>query len=96
MAENKKIFMKYILIKFLKVFEMTEKDFLRLKFKAFEGITFKSEHIKAVDCMLLAVNFENRSFQIIPFPSSDCMEPDPVWVHIDYCVRTIPKLRVNG
>lgn len=72
---------------------MTEQEFLKKRFKPFEQIDCKNSKDKVVECMLLAVDFEQRLFHLSPFPN-DYYEEKSFWARCDYCNRPRPKLKV--
>ena len=71
---------------------MTEDEFLKKRFKPFEIMIYKSEHLEEVECILLGIDFEERLFRLIPI-SEGHFEEDEFWANCDHCKRPFHKLK---
>ena len=77
---------------------MTLKDFSKMKFRHSEEIIHNppGESFKDVfiSCMLLAVDFEQGLFKLIPFDTDKYLN-EPFYVIVEYCNRPTPKLKIK-
>jgi len=77
---------------------MTEKEFVKKRFRAFEVMEFANDRMKNIDggngvvaeCMLLAVDFDLRMFKLVPFENVGYEEKE-FWVHCQFVNRPRPK-----
>lgn len=82
---------------------MTEDRFLKTRFKPFSFIDYKSERVKNIDggfgaiveCLLLAVDFDERLLKLQPVPDS-YYEEEIFWARCEHCEVSRPKLKIIG
>jgi hypothetical protein len=71
---------------------MTEDKFLKTRFKGFQIITYHNERDLNIDgqpgqimeCMILAVDFDERLLKIMPIPN-DVYEEKEFWCRCEHC-----------
>lgn len=72
---------------------MTRDYFLKRHWKGYEIINYgpkRKDGIK-IECLLLAVDFENELFQLEPI-DKEIYEDKQFWARVEYCER--PNLRI--
>lgn len=79
---------------------MTEQEFSEKQFKAFDAIDYHSSRSFNIDgergaiipCILLAIDFEEMLFKLVPIPDG-VYEEKPFWVRIENCKMARHKLK---
>lgn len=78
---------------------MTLEEFEKKRFTGYEIIECYPKGLEErdwmVECMLLAVDFEQKLFRLQPFGDNPIYEEKPFWARVEYCKRPSPKLRVS-
>lgn len=72
---------------------MTQEEFGKKRFKGFEPIIFEGvKGEKNIECILLAVDFEQELFKLEPL-DKNFYEDKEFWCRIEYCNRPHYKLK---
>ena len=74
---------------------MEREGFIKKRWQGYEIILYmpKRKDGIEVECMLLAVDFENELFQLEPI-DKEIYEDEAFWARAEYCKRPPHKLRV--
>jgi hypothetical protein len=74
---------------------MEREEFIKKRWQGYEIILYmpKRKDGIEVECMLLAVDFENELFQLEPI-DKDIYEDEVFWARVEYCKRPPHKLKV--
>ncbi len=80
---------------------MSEQEFLKKSFKPFSLVLYTNDRLKNIDneygatieCFLLAVDFDERLFKLIPLPQSWYDEKE-FWARCEHCEISRPKLKI--
>ena len=83
---------------------MTEEKFLRSSFKSYQILTYQNDRERnrdgelgvILECMLLAVDFDNKVFKIIPIPNQ-VYEENEFWTSYENCeiFKEKPELKIK-
>lgn len=75
---------------------MTKDYFQKVKWRHSEEILFSppSNNDIIISCTLLAIDFEQELFKLIPF-DIETYEEVPFWCRIEYCNRPLKLKKVN-
>lgn len=81
---------------------MSEQEFLKKAFRPFAPIDYYSKKVKNIDgqfgatveCLLLAVDFDERLLQLIPIINSYYNE-ESFWARCEHCEFSRPKLKLQ-
>lgn len=82
---------------------MTEEEFVKKKFSAYQEINFEGRRVTNIDggigaiipCMVLAVDFDERLLKIIPYPDGDYEAKEGFWVRCEHIEIPKPRLKVT-
>lgn len=74
---------------------MTLEEFEKKRFIGYEEIECypKSFDDYCIPCMLLAVDFEQKLFRLLPI-DTEMYEDKPFWARPEYCKRPNPRLKL--
>lgn len=75
---------------------MTQEEFAKKRWQHSEIIEFRPYRKQGlvIECMLLAVDFENGLFKLEPF-DREVYEDKSFWARVENCSRPAPKLKVS-
>jgi len=75
---------------------MTLEEFRKKRWMHSELIEFRPHRMEGVviECMLLAVDFEQYLFKLEPF-DKEIYETKSFWCRVEYCKRPAPKLKIK-
>ena len=75
---------------------MRREEFIEKRWTAFELIEYRSPRKNdtdfVVECMLIAIDFENELFKLEPI-DKEIYEDNQFWARVEYCKRPHPKLK---
>lgn len=74
---------------------MTQEEFAKKRWQHSEAIEYSHPRSsRIVECMLLAIDFENGLLKLEPF-DKEIYEDKSFWARVENCKRPAPKLKVS-